>query len=357
MPKKLSLKRTGKNIRYAQQIIATAMGFRAARVLMAAHQTGVFEHLAKGPASSLTLATELNLDPDLLERVLIACAAQDLLRPAAWSPPVTMSPATPSPVPPTPLTSNWELTDKARATLLRDSPVFQGDLIAHMAGVWDFWNDLEHLLRKHQGASTFLADATRKRDHRAFILAMHNLASAGRAADLTLRVDLAGKKTLLDVGGGPGTYSMLLCERFPDLHATLFDMPETIAIAREVVAAHGLSDRISFREGNWDEDDFGTGYDVILMSNILHGPPSGAPSKLAKAFAAMNPAGLLILQDFLLNPEKTGPLLPALFNIMVGAFSTPELITLTSSAGFTHPQSQEMSPESGQTLITAIKEA
>lgn len=330
----LILRRRGVHVHWAQQIMDLAWDFRAARTLLVAHRTGVFDRLAQSAASTATLAAELKLDADLLERVLIACAAMHLLRRDQ---------------------DRWKLTPKAKATLDPQSPYYQGNVLGHMAGVWDFWNDLEHHLRGQQGASTFSPQATRARNHRDFILAMHNMSVAGRAAELASRIDLTGRKTLIDVGGGPGTYSIAFCQKYPDLHATIFDLPPTVAIAREVIERFNLSDRITTAEGSWDTHEFGQGCDALLLSNVLHGPSSDADMKLQKARRALNPGGMLIVQDFVLNSHKTGPLLPALFNIMVGAYSLHEIIDRIAAAGFSQIHHQPMPPSVGTTLLTAVR--
>ena len=222
--------------------------------------------------------------------------------------------------------------------------------------MWRFWNDLESSVRGEEGGWVYTPlGEPAARSHRDFILAMHNMAMAGRAAALADLVDLRGRRTLMDVGGGPGTYAMALCERWPDLRATVFDLPETIAIAREVIGRLGMTDRVGTLVGDWDKNEFGEGNDAVLLSNIMHGSASGAEMKLAKAARSLVPGGLLIIQEFLLNAEKTGPLIPALFNVMVGAFSEPELTARVAAAGFTDIRVLPMPATAGTTLVTAIK--
>jgi hypothetical protein len=94
---------------------------------------------------------------------------------------------------------------------------------------------------------------------------------------------------------------------------------------------------------------------VVLLSNILHGPASKADIKLKKAYDSMVQGGLLVVQDFLLNDEKSGPLIPALFNVMVGTYSCCELLSIIKAAGFEHAKVIVSSQEIGFTWITAIK--
>jgi len=77
--------------------------------------------------------------------------------------------------------------------------------------------------------------------------------------------------------------------------------------------------------------------------------------KLRKAFNAMTGGGLLIIQEFILNDEKTGPLIPALFNLMLGAWSQAEMRAMIEAAGFVKPRVVLESADNGQTVIVAEK--
>ncbi len=322
-------------VEWAREILEQSWAYRAARALQAAHSVGIFEKLAEAEENDAGISSALHLDPDLTSRLLVVCAAMGYLERDG---------------------NRWRLSAKARATLVSSAVLYQGNNIAHSAEVWKFWNDLEPALRGKRGASAFTPGAKRERSHRDFILAMHDMTMAGRGAELASRVDLAGKRKLLDVGGGPGTYSAALCEKYPHLRATVFDLPETVKIAREVVARLGPGSRIDFKEGDWEIDDFGSGADVVLMSNILHGPGSNAEMKLAKAYEALKAGGILIVQDFLLDEAKTGPLKPALFNLMVGAYSVKELRDLIEAAGFTLFSEDSLPDDVGTTLLQARRE-
>ena len=108
-------------------------------------------------------------------------------------------------------------------------------------------------------------------------------------------------------------------------------------------------------EGNWDTDSFGEDSDVVLLSNVLHGPTSQSDMKLGKAYDSMTAEGLLVVQEFLMNDEKTGPLIPALFNIMVGAWSQAELLDVIGKAGFKDARLVSSCEEIGCAWITAVK--
>jgi predicted O-methyltransferase YrrM len=301
---------------------------RASRVLHVAVLLKVFTRLSDTPRGCDELAAACGAKADVLDKVLIACCSLGLLERDGDA---------------------YRNTELSQEYLVDGKPLYQGNIIAHAARVWDYWHDLPQLiLEKPQ-------PPTEAQDHRNFILGMRDITMGGRGQIFLDYIDLSGRKHLFDVGGGPGLYSILACQKYPQLKATLLDLPETIAIAREFVEEAGLADRISLRGGSWETDDFGSGNDVVLFSNVLHGPASMAKMKLKKAFDSLDSGGLLAIQEFALNDDKTGPELPALFNVMVGAYSKPELIEQITQADFINTNIVTENEKIGCTWITAIK--
>jgi predicted O-methyltransferase YrrM len=330
-------KKSGREVRWANEVIDLSWTYRVSRLVAVAHGTGIFERLAAGRATAGAIARDCRLNAAMAEKLLSPLAAMGLVRRAGGE--------------------AWKLTPKAAATLVSDAPFYQGNTLAHSANVWSFWNDLESAVRGKRGTWRYAEGegGSPIRSHRDFVLAMHNMAMAGRAAELAARVNVKGRRRLMDIGGGPGSYAMALCERNPRLRATVFDLPETVKIARETIARLGMSGRVATVVGDWGKNDFGEGNDVVLLSNIMHGANDKAGMKLAKARKSLVPGGLVIVQDFLMNADKTGPLIPALFNVMVGAFSLPEMTRRIAAAGFAKLRVRPMPANVGTTVITAEK--
>ena len=304
-------------------------GYRASRVLHVANELDIFTILGDGEKTVGELGRACGALPDMMEKLLIVCAAMGLVEKRGDS---------------------YRNTELASNCLVRGRPQYQGDIIAHSAAVWGFWHRLPEAM-KGGGRRPELTPEL----HRTFILAMHNTAMAGRVQMFLDNVDLTGRRRLFDVGGGPGTYSIMACKRYAELEATIFDIPETIAIAKEMITAEGVQERVKAREGSWDTDDFGRDNDVVLLSDVMHGPPSDTPMKLKKARDSMVSGGLLVIQEFLLNDEKTGPLVCALFNMMVGAWSRAELLSLAAKAGFAGPKIVACDEELGSSWLVARK--
>ena len=304
-------------------------GYRAARVLHVANDLDIFTLLDKGPLSAKQISEQIKSNPKMTEKLLLACASMGLLERQG---------------------DRYTNSGLAQTYLVRGGRLYQGDIIAHSASVTGFWNNLGEEIRE----GSVLPNWT-PQEHRNFIMGMHNIAVGGRGQLFLDAVDLSGRRKLFDVGGGPGTYSIMACKRYPELRAVVFDLGETIAIAKEVIAAEQMEDRVSVQVGDWGVDDFGEGNDVVLLSDVMHGPDSDAPMKLRKAYDSLSCGGLLVIQEFLLDDVKTGPLICALFNLMVGAYSQEELLAEVGKAGFAEAAVVFSSQEIGSGWITAKK--
>lgn len=329
------------NLVTAQELTELSWQYRSTRVLLAAYQLGIFEALRQ-PRTAAEVASEQATDAVMTEKLLIATCALGLVKRDG---------------------DRFRLTPLARDTLLPESARYIGGVLDHGEYLWWTWSGLTEDLRggkwtaeRHvqmarlAKTSPYVIDFD---EH--FILAMHGKAANGGAQFLATHVDLSERKLLLDVGGGPGTYSIALCQRFPRLKAVVWDIPPTLKISRKVIKHYGLTDRISVQVGDWDNDEFGLGYDTLLLSNVIHGPESGAKMKLAKAFRSLEPGGLLIVNDWLLNNDKTGPLPAALFNLTNGAYSEEEMLAIVRDAGFTKVSLISSDPKVGSGIVTALR--
>lgn len=144
------------------------------------------------------------------------------------------------------------------------------------------------------------------------------LALAGRAKNvapyLAERVPLTGVKTLLDVGGGTGIYSIALVQKNPQLQAIVLDRPEVLKVAAEMCAAYGVADRVRLLEGDMFASSLPPA-DVILLSNVLHDwDVHECRSLIRKCAEALPAGGRLLIHDVFLNDALDGPLPLALYS-------------------------------------------
>ena len=164
-----------------------------------------------------------------------------------------------------------------------------------------------------------------------------------RGIEIADRLDFSQGGTLLDLGCGPGTYSLAIVERNPKIRATLLDLEGPIAEARRIVAARGFTDRVDFIAANAFTYVPAKTYDTVLVSNTLHMiGEEGSKALLKHVYKMVSPGGRLIVQAQYLNDNRTSPRWPALLNLLQ-RIATPDgrnhAITETSdwmrAAGFT----------------------
>jgi cyclopropane fatty-acyl-phospholipid synthase-like methyltransferase len=126
------------------------------------------------------------------------------------------------------------------------------------------------------------------------------------AGEIARRLPLPpSPRALLDIGGGHGSYSARLVERYPTLTATVLDLPGSAAIGREIIAGAGLSDRVRFRDGDATTADLGRGYDAVLCFNLVHHlAPDQIPALFGKARQALAPGGTLAVMDAFADPAR-----------------------------------------------------
>jgi cyclopropane fatty-acyl-phospholipid synthase-like methyltransferase len=126
---------------------------------------------------------------------------------------------------------------------------------------------------------------------------------------------------MLDIGGGSGAYSIAFAKANPELRAEILDLASVVPLAQRYIDEADVAGRVVPRAGDLRAGGFGTGYDLVLISAICHmlGPEENR-TLLAESFAALAPAGRVVVQDFVLDPDRTGPPQAALFalNMLVG---------------------------------------
>jgi predicted O-methyltransferase YrrM len=179
-------------------------------------------------------------------------------------------------------------------------------------------------------------DAARRES---FLMGMFNIAMKV-APQIVAAVDLSQRRQLLDLGGGPGTYAIHFCRANPQLRATVYDLPETRPFAEKTIAQFGLAGRIAFAEGDFIKEDIPGTYDVALLSHILHAEgPEDCRKLIRKAVSAVQPGGMIIIHEFILDNTMDSPLHPALFalNMLLGtsagqAYSEEQIMDLLAEA-------------------------
>lgn len=261
--------------------------------LQAGVRLGLFTVLADGMSTLSKIAEKIEADNRGTEYLLNALAAMGLL---------------------IKLEDSYGNSTAAREFLCTDSPHYLGHIILHHHHILDGWAQLDMAVKT--GAPVRKRSYGSDLERESFLMGMFNLAMA-IAPDLAVRMDLQGRKHLLDLGGGPGTYAIHFCLANPDLQAVIFDRPTTKPFAKTTVERFGLTERIDFQSGDFNTDPITGGpYDVAWLSHILHSNgPAECRDIIRKVMAVMEPGGLVLVHDFILENNKDSPEFAALFSL------------------------------------------
>jgi predicted O-methyltransferase YrrM len=193
----------------------------------------------------------------------------------------------------------------------------------HLVALWRRWHTLTECVRKGTSVTyTEMKDRDPKWTE-AFIAAMHKNAQF-RAKPVVATLGAERFQRVLDVGGGSGAYSIAFAQANPKLHATILDLDPVTEIAQRHIAAAGLADRVTTRVGDLNKDALGDGYDLVFLSAIYHMNSEDQNRDLTqRAMQALAPGGMIAVQDFILNADKSGPFTGALFSLNM-LVATPE---------------------------------
>jgi 3-hydroxy-5-methyl-1-naphthoate 3-O-methyltransferase len=212
--------------------------------------------------------------------------------------------------------------------------------LLHTANIWHRWSTLTDTVRS--GTSIPIGRDDSPDWTRNFITGMQRNAK-DRAPLVVKALGTAGVRRILDLGGGSGAYSIAFAKACPDVHCEILDVSEVVPLTAEYVSQSGVSAQVSLRAGDMLHDAFGSDYDIIMLNAICHMFSEEKNRDIfRRAHQALAPNGRLVVQDFILNPDKAGPQHAALFSLNmlvatdVGAtYSESEYTEWMKAAGFT----------------------
>lgn len=270
--------------------------FWADRLVLESAALDVYGQLAERPLGPEQLATRLRLDARAALLFLDALAGLGLL---------------------TKVGRRYANSEVAERYLVPSSPDYLGHRLISAKNQWELWSHLPEALRsgERQRETRIFHDDPEAARH--LLLALHRDARS-RATDILERglIDLKGRRRLLDLGGGTGTYSVVFCRAYPQLQATLVDRPIAAALARDAVSSAGLDDRISVLDTDVDERELPSDYDFIWISNVIHSRSFNANRALfERLYRRTQLGGQVAVHDIILEEDRTLPASGAVFSI------------------------------------------
>ena len=318
-----------------REISQFAYGFKASKALLVGIDLDLFSRLSESAKPLSSLAEETGIAENRLETLLTALTSLGLLVKTEGS---------------------YSNAPACEDYLVKGKPAYFGDYFSLQTDQFLFpaFNDLGAVIRGEGSPGIWRDYETMMRDGETaerFSRGQH-AGSLGPAIALSKQVDFSNKTALLDVAGGSGAFTIMLCKRNPDLSATIFDFPTALPVARHFVAEAGLDDRVEFVGGNAITGEWPQEHDAVLMSFLFSAVGQDAlPVLLEKAHGVLPAGGALIVHDFMVEDDKTGPrdaalwFLTCMFNCPEAVVLTPDLVRgLVEGAGFENAEARDLIP-------------
>lgn len=292
-------------------------GYMPSRCLLTALELDIFTAVGDG-ANAEQIATRIHANARAAGMLLNALVALGLLGKSG---------------------DDYRNTPESARFFVENSKDNQRNGLLHTADTWRRWSTLTEAVRR--GGRVPMDRDDSPDWTRNFITAMQRNAK-DRARLVVKALGTAGVRRILDLGGGSGAYSIAFAKASPDLQCEILDVPEVVPLAAEYVNRAGVSAQVRLRAGDMLSDNLGSGYDLVLLNAICHMFSEEQNRDLFRRIRqALAPKGRLVVQDFILNPDKAGPVRAALFslNMLVGteggsSYSESEYSQWMKAAGF-----------------------
>ena len=304
-----------------ESILELARGFMASRVLLSGAELDLFTLLAKDPLTAEEIAVAAKAELRGIVILLDALSAIGLLLKKDGS---------------------YHIEPSVAPLLSTSAPDSILPMVLHMGAVWRNWSQLTDAVLGKNTPNLETKGALAKDNLKAFIGAMHVVASKA-APEVVAAINPGRARRLLDVGGGSGTYTLAMLSAMPEMKATLFDLPRVIEMAHDRIQSADMLDRVKLVAGDFYKDELPPGHDLAFLSAIIHQNSSEQNELLyGRICRALNSGGRIVIRDHVMSPDRTQPLEGALFsiNMLVGTeggrtYTFDEIKEGLTAAGFT----------------------
>ena len=245
--------------------------------------------------------------------------------------------------------SAYKLPPDVEKYLVKTSPSYMGGMVKHGKRLMDTWTQLSSVVKTGQpaGSAQGLAQLEAYFAELAKGLYVSNYPTAQQLAEMLDFKSAPNDLSILDVGGGTGVWSIALLEANHNARATILDYPSVVEIAKEYVAKHQLSERVTYTPGDLEMLTLPENtYDFAVLANICHaiGPFSTA-ELIAHVAEALKPGGKLVVVDFVPDDDRSEPGWPLLFGVN-------EMITTDEGNVFTQTEYTQWFEAAGLSLAS-----
>jgi len=288
-----------KSVESAEEVSNIAFGFMASKAMFAGLHLDVFTHLATGPKTCEKLSEIVNVPVNRVVTLMTALDGIGLVTRDG---------------------NIYSNSPGAEAFLSRDSKYDFGDYLRFQIDqqMYPFLGQLNEVLDGSLSSEAvdsyqhWMSDP----DQAALYSNAQHAGSLGPGRTIARTVDLSTARSLLDVGGGTGAMTIRLLEANPDLESTIIDFPNVSEIGWRFISEANMVNRVRYIPANALTVEWPTEQDAILMSYLFSGVPGKEVPRLVKyAFDCLAPGGRFLVHDFMVEDDRSGPVLAALWQL------------------------------------------
>jgi SAM-dependent methyltransferase len=288
-----------KEITIPGELMEMVNAFRISKIILSAFELEIFTILKDRSLTSIEAADKMKLDERATDRFMNALVSSGLLRKTD---------------------GQFSNTTFSQKFLVKGAPAYLEGL-SHQVHLWKTWSTLTDAIKA--GTTVAVEKPIGERDEEwltSFIAAMHSRA-VPQSREIADILDLTNTKSILDVGGGSGAFAFELISRSKNSKAVVFDLPAVVPLTKKYIQQAGLTSSVETLAGDYLIDDFGSGYDLIFVSAVIHiNSPEENRLLINKCSEALNSKGQLVILDHFMSDDRTEPFAGAIFalNMLVG---------------------------------------
>ena len=307
--------------------------------MMAAVKLDIFTHLSEGTMDAEEVADSLGVNASRLRPLLYALVAYDLLKEKD---------------------GRFSNTPDADHFLSSTSPAYMGPILEFWESLWGVKDFTVGSIRTGEPQAKHDYSKLPKEELEKVLGLLHH-GTVGVAHLLLMQYDFSGYRTLVDVGGGTGGLAITRADQYPNLQATVLELPSVAPITQGFIDKSGISDRLKVVAADVVHDSLSGSYDAAVLKALIQVlPPDAAQIALRNVYNILEPGGRIFIVGRILDDSHTAPLIDVAFSLVFiniyengQAFTEGEYREWLTNAGFKDIQRSKL-PNAFQ-IITASK--
>ncbi len=270
-----------------------AFAFQKSRLFLTAMELDVFSVIGEDGKTSEQVSNAINADKKAVDRLLNALCGIELIKKKDnkyFNQPYTLK------------------------YLVSSSPEYMEDL-KHYSNLWNSWTDLTEAVKI--GKPVVNKEIHEKSDDwiRNYYNSTHYRAK-NEAPQIIKQINLKNVKNVLELGCGSAQYTIEILKTNPDIRATVMDIPKITDLAKQNILKENMTDRIEVISGDFFTDKIGKGYDMIILSYVIHSYSVFENIEiLQKCYEALNKHGQILINENIIEDNRITPVTSSIFSL------------------------------------------